>query len=423
MKFIDVALKDLRQTLRSAFALGMMVAAPLLIISLIYFAFGGLNSNASATPPAVQVGLVNLDTLPADTPLEESLGATIHRMFVDPSVAAWITAADYADEAAARSAVAERAAGVAVIVPAGFTADVLAGRPASVLIVSDPTLSVGPQMAEAMVRSLLQGVAGGGIALETTQGRLLAAGQDPQGLDAGTLLQDYATWYRQLQRDLLHQTDRAALVLVAPTASGTGGDTLSRMIAQMAAGQMIFFAFYTGAYSMMSLLREEEEGTLARLFATPTSRTGILAGKLLAVILSVIVQGLVLMAAAHFAFGVDWGQPATVGLALIGQVAAASGLGVLLIAFVKTTRQAGPVLGGGLTVLGMLGGLFSGAVAMPEAFTRLADFTPQGWVMKAWTLALEGQPATEVLVPCVVLVVVGGVFFAAGVWRIQRRFA
>ena len=423
MKVIDIAIKDLIQTTRSAFALGMMVAAPLLIIGLIYFAFGGANSDVGATPPAVQVGLVNLDALPVDAPLEESLGDMIGGMFVDPSVAGWITTTDFTDEAAARAAVAERLVGVAVIVPGGFTADVLAGRAAAVTIVSDPTLTVGPQMAEAMVRSLLQGVAGGGIALETAQKAMIAGGQDPQVVDPRTLLGDYAKWYGDLQRDLLHRTDRAALVLAAPTAADSGSDTLQRMIAQMAAGQMVFFAFYTGAYAMMSLLREDEEGTLARLFATPTGRIGILAGKLLAVMLTVIVQGLVLMTAAHFAFGVAWGQPATVALALVGQVAAASGLGVFLIAFVKTTRQAGPVLGGGLTVLGMLGGLFSGAVAMPEAFTRLADFTPQGWVMKAWQLALEGQPVTEIVVPCAVLVALGVLFFAAGAWRIQRRFA
>ncbi|MBL8095055.1 MAG: hypothetical protein JNL73_12875, partial [Anaerolineales bacterium] len=209
MKVIDIALKDLIQTTRSVFALGMMVAAPLLIIGLIYFAFGGLNSADGAPPPAVQVGLVNLDIRPADSPLDESLGDTIHGMFVDPSVAAWITATDFADEAAARAAVEARVVGVAVIVPGGFSADVLAGRPAAVSIVSDPALSVGPQMAEAMVRSLLQGVAGGGIALETAQGQRLAAGQDPQTLDARALMGEYAAWYGDLQRDLLHQTERA----------------------------------------------------------------------------------------------------------------------------------------------------------------------------------------------------------------------
>ncbi len=423
MKVIDIALKDLTQTFRSVFAIGMMVAAPLLIIGLIYFAFGGLQGDAAATPPAVQVGVVDLDTLPADAPLERSLGATIRGLFVDPSVADWIAAGDYADEATARAAVDARTIGVAVIVPAGFTADVLAGRDSQVLVVTDPTLSVGPQMVEAMLQSLLQGVAGGGVALDTVQTRLSANGIDPTALDARALITDYAAWYATTQRDMLHQTTQAALVRAAPAVAASNEDTLTRLIAQMAAGQMVFFAFYTGAYAMMSLLREEEEGTLARLFATPTNRVAIVTGKLLAVVLTVIVQGLVLMLAAHYVFGVAWGDPLTAGLALAGQVVAASGLGVLLIAFVKTTRQAGPVLGGGLTVLGMLGGLFSAAAPMPEAFTQLAVFTPQGWVMKGWQLVLEGQPPAAIAVPVLVMLAIGAVCFAAGAWRIQRRFA
>ncbi len=47
---------------------------------------------------------------------------------------------------------------------------------------------------------------------------------------------------------------------------------MKKIISVIMAGQMIFFAFYTGAYSMTSILKEEEEGTLARLFTTPTDR-------------------------------------------------------------------------------------------------------------------------------------------------------
>lgn len=422
MRIIDIALKDLTHTLRSGFAVGMMVGAPLLIILLIYFAFAGL-SGGEPTPQSIQVGIVNLDTLPADAPLEQALGGTLHDLFVDPSVADWLAASEYADEAAAREAVNARTIGVAVIVPAGFTADVLAGHDAAVTIVSDPTLTVGPQIAEAMVTSLLQGVDGGRIALETVHHRWEAEGRDPQTLDVGALMTRYAAWYAETQRAMLHQTEQAALVQAGPSTSGGNQSALQAVMAQMAAGQMAFFAFYTGAYSMLSLLREDEEGTLARLFASPTSRTAILAGKFLAVFVSVILQGLVLLTAAHYAFGVEWGQPGSVALALVGQVAAAAGLGVMLIAFVKTAKQAGPVIGGGLTALGMLGGLFNGGASLPEVFTRLADFTPQGWVIKAWKLALQGQPPAEMLLPALILVLIGVVCFAIGAWRIQRRFA
>ncbi len=422
MRVIDIALKDLKQTLRSGFAIGMTVGAPLLLILLIYFAFGGLNG-AEPAPQAIQVGVVNLDTLPDGVPLDQSLGATLHDLFVDPSVSGWLKANDYADEAAARAAVNAQTIGVAVIVPTGFTADVLAGREAVVTVISDPTLTVGPQIAEAMVNSLLQGVEGGRIALETVNARWVAEGRDPNALDVSTLLTQYSSWYAETQRAMLHQTSDAALVQVAPAATGSNQDTLQIIMSQISAGQMVFFAFFTGAFSMISLLREAEEGTLARLFSSPTRKTTILAGKFVTVFVSVIVQGLVLLTATHYVFGVEWGEPTSVALALVGQVAGATGLGVLLIAFVKTSKQAGPVIGGGLTAMGMLGGLFTGAGSLPEIFTQLADFTPQGWVIKAWKLALAGQGPATLVAPTLVLLAIGAACFAIGAWRIQRRFA
>ncbi len=422
MRVIDIALKDLKQTLRSGFAIGMMVGAPLLLILLIYFAFGGLTGGEPA-PQAIRVGVVNLDTLPEDAPLEESLGETLRALFTDPSVTGWLEASDFADEESARAAVNGQAIGVAVIVPAAFTVDVLAGREAAVTVVSDPTLTVGPQIAEAMVNALLQGVEGGRIALETVNERWVAEGRDPGTLDASALLTQYSTWYAETQRAMLHQTSEAALVQAAPATTGSNQDTLQVIMSQIAAGQMVFFAVFTGAFSMISLLREDEEGTLARLFSSPTHRTTILAGKFVAVFASVIVQGLVLLIATRYAFGVEWGDPVSVVLALVGQVAGATGLGVLLIAFVKTAKQAGPVIGGGLTAMGMLGGLFTGTGSLPEIFTRLADFTPQGWVIKAWKLTLAGQGPAELVTPTLVLLLIGAACFIIGAWRIQRRFA
>ena len=57
MKIIDIALKDLIHSFRSVFAVGTMVVAPLLLIGLIYFAFGGATSGTSELP-VVKVGVV-----------------------------------------------------------------------------------------------------------------------------------------------------------------------------------------------------------------------------------------------------------------------------------------------------------------------------------------------------------------------------
>jgi ABC-type multidrug transport system permease subunit len=294
-----------------------------------------------------------------------------------------------------------------------------------VLIVGDPTLTIGPTVAQNMVTALLDGVTGGGIALDTITSRQRANGITPDPAQIPHWIATYQTWYTDFQRNLFHHPDSAALAMVAPAEGETGTvNPLQEVIGLVMTGQMIFFAFFTGAYSMMSILREDEEGTLARLFTTPTSHTAILAGKFLAVFVTVLLQGLVLMVAGRLAFGVNWGDPLAAAVALTGQVIAAGGLGVLIIAFVKNSRQAGPVLSGVLCVLGFLGGLMTVAVPnMPAVFNTMANLTPQGWVLKGWRMVMSGQALADMLVPFVVLVAMGAVMFAIGAVKFRKRFA
>jgi len=292
MKILDIALKDLLRSFRSLFAVGMMVVAPIMITALIYFAFGGLSSGTSDLP-AIKVGIVNLDVPPADAPEGVAIGGSIRDMFFDDSVKSWLTASDYADEAAARAAVNGQEIGVAVIVPAGVTATALSGEGSrEILILQDPTLSITPVIVRSMVSSLLDGVSGGGIAFRVISQRLQENGQSLQPAAIPALMNNYATWYADFQRNLFHHPEKAALVIAAPSAAAEAQtDPLSSMVGSIFVGQMIFFAFYTGAYAMMSILREDEEGTLARLFTTPTDRTSILSGKFVAVFLTVVLQG------------------------------------------------------------------------------------------------------------------------------------
>ena len=425
MKILDVAFKDLKLSFRSVFAIGMMVLAPLLLTGLIYFAFGGM-SGGDVSAISISVGIVNADQLPADSILETAIGDNIRSMFFDESVASWITAFDYTDEASAREAVDKQEIGVAVIIPQNFSERYLNGdKDMQVLIVSDPTLSIGPAVVQDMVTMMIDGLAGGGIAIDTILERLEVNRIQPEPAQISSWAERYSNWYKDFQRNLFHAPDKAVLVLVAPSAGETDVvDPIQKSMSLVMAGQMIFFAFFSGAYSMMSILQESEDGTLARLFTTPTERTSILMGKFLAVFITVVLQGLVLMIAGHYAFDINWGQPIGVALALTGQVFAATGLGVFLISFVKNTRQGGPVLGGGLTALGMLGGLFTANIPnMPASFNALANFTPQGWVIKIWKLVMDGIALGDLLLPFAVLMSMGILLFAVGALMFRRRFA
>jgi ABC-type multidrug transport system permease subunit len=96
----------------------------------------------------------------------------------------------------------------------------------------------------------------------------------------------------------------------------------------------------------------------------------------------------------------------------------------MLMSFIKNSRQTGPVLGGAMTLLGMLGGLFTtGIPNLPAAVDTVSLVTPHGWALQGWKLALSGAAPGQALVPVLVLLAMGFVFFAVGLTLFRRRFA
>jgi ABC-2 type transport system permease protein len=190
------------------------------------------------------------------------------------------------------------------------------------------------------------------------------------------------------------------------------------------AGMVIFFAFFTGASTAETIISEDEGGTLGRLFTTPTSRAVILGGKFAAVFITLVVQVIVLMLASAIIFRIRWGEPLAVALVALGLVVAAAGLGVLLMSLLKSTRQAGPVMGTVLTLSGMVGGLFTtGFQNLPPFYETINLLTPHGWALRGWKLALAGGGVSDVLLPAVATLGMGIVFFFVGAFFFRRRFA
>jgi ABC-type multidrug transport system permease subunit len=114
----------------------------------------------------------------------------------------------------------------------------------------------------------------------------------------------------------------------------------------------------------------------------------------------------------------------TVTLVTAGVLVVAAGFGILVISFVQNTRQTGPVLGGVLTITGMLGGLFTNGIPnLPEALDTARLAMPQGWAMRAWELSLAGASPNEVLLPVFMMLGLGAVFFGIGALIFHRRFA
>ena len=91
----------------------------------------------------------------------------------------------------------------------------------------------------------------------------------------------------------------------------------------------------------------------------------------------------------------------------------------------RSTRQAGVVFGGVLTLTGMLGmiSVFSGGVTADQLMGTISLLVPQGWAIRALFIAREGGTIAD-LAPTLLVILLWTVVLASiGTWRLRRRYA
>ncbi|HEC36018.1 MAG TPA: ABC transporter permease, partial [Anaerolineae bacterium] len=287
----------------------------------------------------------------------------------------------------------------------------------------DPALTLGPGIVKELIGQFVDGFAGAKIATGVVAEQLGKRGIEVNASLMQDVAMQYAAWVKAVGQSQ-GQGAHPALDIQSPSSEVEPVNQGAAMMGNVFAGMMIFFVFFTGASAAESIIREDEEGTLARLFTTPTPRAVILGGKFASVFITLAVQVIVLLFASALIFGIRWGEPAAVTLAALGLVVVAAGFGVLIMSFLKTTRQAGPVMGGVLTLTGMAGGLFTtGFQNLPAAYDTITLFTPHGWALRCWKAALAGASVGDVLLPVAVTLGMGLVFFIVGAFVFRKRFA
>jgi ABC-type Na+ efflux pump permease subunit len=430
MKALDIALKDLTRSFRSAFAVVFMFGLPLLVTGMFYFMFGNIASNGEFNLPKTKVIVANLDQggphfqistkNSPDGKKVRTMGELVVNILRSEDTADLLQTTLAPSAAAARAAVDRQAAQVAVIIPPDFSRNFAdTDQQAALEFYQDPTLTIGPQIIRAILNRFVDGLGGVKIAVNV----FLDEAAPEDDMLAGQVVQQY------MAKSLMQTTDLAEALLDTrtPTAAPKREENmLLSIIGPIMGGMMIFYAFYTGASTAQSILREEEERTLPRLFTTPTPQAVILTGKFLAVFLTVLVQVVVLLIAAHLVFGIQWGQPGPVALAAAGIVVSAASFGICVNSFLKNTKQSGALFGGVLTVtgmVGMIGTFFQGSPTAAQLSGSVSLLVPQGWAGRGLQQAMQGAPAGEAALTALALLSWSAAFFIIGVWRFNKRYA
>lgn len=424
MKIFDISLKDLTRSFRSAFALVFMFVIPLLIPGMFSIMFNDQQDSKEVAVPVTSLAIANLDqgspdllagmnSLPTGTIASSSdnLGALMVDQLKSGKYANLLMASQVADEAAARAAVDSGQAQVALIFPPDFSANYAAmDDPAVVSFYQNDPSAPGVAIIRSILSSIVDSLSGVRIAVSLAENTSSAN-------DLGMVAQQYMQAHMQ-------QNNVPLVTYLTPAENPQENNIMLSIIGPILGGMMIFFAFFTGTNTAQSILREDEEGTLARLFTTPTKRTVILAGKLLSVFLTVLVQVSVLLIASKFLFHIVWGSLLQVSLILLGIVLPAAAFGICVNAFLKNTKQASVIFGGLLTVTGMLGMLPIFSAGNPSAtIETVALLVPQGWAVRSLIQSMNGVALSGILPTLLGCLTWSLVFLAVGTWRFQKRFA
>lgn len=332
--------KDLRQRLRDRSAIAVALIAPLVLASV----FGLVLHDVGGGSLHFDYALADVDRGPVSQEfsdhvlgsVEQGGFATIHRQ---------------STAAAARSLVDDGKAAAAFVVPAGFSAAVTSGQPATIEVVGGVDATIG---------TLVAGSIAGGFAnsLDAVRVATVATGaRDPQAL-VGKLPEP--------------------LQLVDATADTKQLDATTFY----AAGMAVFFLFFSVQFGVLSLLEERRDGTLARVLVSPVRRGAVLGGKLLTSVAVGTVSMAVLAVATHFALNAHWGNPIGVAMLIVAGVIAATAVSALVGTFARTPDQAGPWLSMVAVVLGMLGGAFFPVAQAGGVLESASLATPHAWFLR-----------------------------------------
>jgi ABC-2 type transport system permease protein len=434
MKAFDIALKDLTRSFRSAFAVIFMFGVPLLVTGMFYFMFGNVSENGGFDLPRTKVIIANMDkggpkfqVNPKNIPggrQADTMGDLIVSILESEELADLIEMSFVPNPQAARASVDSQQAQVAIIIPSDFSeqfADVRDGK-AVIEFYQDPTLTIGPAIMRSILNRFLDSMGGVQIAVNV----FMDESNPSDYALTGQFVQRY------LDTSLALSDDLEGELLDVRVPSGAKQDTaeesqnaLLSILTPIMGGMMVFYAFFTGTSTAQSILKEEEERTLPRLFTTPTPQVTILTGKLLSVFMTVCVQVVVLLIAARLIFGIQWGELVPVALTAAGIIFSASSFGIFVNSFLKDTKQAGVLFGGVLTVTGMVGMISIFGMNSPGA-ARLGNSVslsvPQGWAIRGLLQSMNGEPVGAVLLTMLAMLAWSAAFFLIGVLRFNRRY-
>lgn len=363
---VVMTVTDLRQRVRDKSVLIFAVLVPLALMIVFDLTLG--------TADDVELGTVTVVvSAPADDPYAEVLVTALTDSGVVDLGPRGL------DEEQAHAAVVDGDAGLAVLVPDGFTAALTAGDGPTVRVVE----GTGGDLETAVVGTVLEGtmdrLRAGTVA--ATAARELGVPDDALGT-LGDDVVDRSTG--------LHLREEPA------------SDEQLGFAGSLVAGQAGLFLLFTVGFGVLGLVAERRQGTMARLRSMPIRLEQVVVAKALVSFVLGVAATSVLLTVGGLLFDVSFGSVPAVAVLVLAVVTAGVSLMFVVARLARTAEQATMVQQILALVLGIAGGAFFPMTAT-GALGDLLDLNPIAAFTRGLGITHHGGGLADLGVPIAIM--------------------
>ncbi len=393
-----------RRALRRPGAILLWLAVPFVFMAIYQMAFGNDDG-----PPRTGLVIIDQDST--------FVSGFVAGAFEQGPVGSLITTSTAPDLAAAEEQFASGDASAALVIPAGFSNHLLLSQPDTLRLYRNPRHSIGPQVAEGVVGTLVamgNGLLGEFAAPLSSVRGLMADNQAPDPDAVAGIAREFYAASRGFSGI------RSLQVVDVVVVDDSNEEEDFNMAALFFPGLVMFGLLTVSLRLEHAFLMDRRKHVTNRFVTAPVSPWRVALEQRLYTASFAFIVGV----AAGLLGGVIWRIPPQ-GLLTAGFVVATlalfiSGLNGVIFSMSDSPRAVGAISSLVMIFLTILGGGFFPAEFMPGTFQSLAAWIPTGTANMALTRALTGR---EVTVSLVTYTLTCSAFFAAGMVAGRRRIA
>lgn len=398
MRTLAIALKDIKVTIRDKQAIIMVIVMPMILIGILGAALSNVFDKSSDVS-LFTVAIVDQDRGSMARDIKEILNNKEIKKVVKSKEKS-VTQAQKGIKNGEISAI--------LIIPSGFTKDVMSGEKTKLQIIADPGKTTESGIFKGIIEGYANGASGVSIGVSTTEEQLAKSGVPLQVLPAMA---------PRIIGDLQSQAHSPKVEIKEETTSGN--KQLTSM--QYYSGAMgVMFMLFGAMLGIKSIMEERDNHTLMRIMSTSTRNSSIVTGKFLGIVGICVLQALVMIVLTSLVYGVHWGNSYLgILIMVLSMVFAGAGLSMFIAAVAKTARTADIVSSVGIQIMSILGGSMVPMHLFPAFLRKVGNLTINKWAIQGITDLMLDKGYQVVLQPSLILVSIGAVFLILGTWRLR----